>query len=219
VVDEQVVPTERFIVFTPPFPSLAVAPNGDVLASFQDGRFGDADVLLWRLRAGEPAWEDPVRVNDTARGDGRAQYLPKVAVAPNGRVDVLYYDRRADSTNVLNEVSLQSSFDDGASFEARMRLSDKAFSSRIGFGLERDMADLGSRLGLVSTDSRAFAVWTDTRAGSVRTAKQDIARTVVAFSEPEELSDGAKLLLRAGGIALIALGLVVALLLGLRRRA
>jgi hypothetical protein len=219
VVDRALTPTERFIVFTPPSPSLAVDQNsGRTNAAFQDGRLGDADVLLWTLGRDSSTWSKPVRVNDTPRGDNTAQYLPKLSLAPDGRLDVMYYDRRADRTNVLNEVSLQSSFDDGKTFLPRVRLSDRAFSSRIGFGLERGLPDLGSRLGLLSTDSRAYGVWTDTRGGSVRTAKQDIARGVVAFNDPPRLSSGVKTLLVVGGIALILGGLAVGVLTGTRRR-
>lgn len=219
VVDDSVVPTERFIVFTPPSPAIAVdRPGGRVYAAFHDGRHGDADVLLWSLDPGAADWRGPVRVNDTPRRDGTAQYLPALSVAPDGRLDALYYDRRSDRSDVLNEVSMQSSWDGGATFAPRVRVSDKAFSSRIGFGLERDMADLGSRLGLVSTPQRSFAVWTDTRAGSRRTGKQDLGRGVVAFSEPPRLSDAAELALRIGGGALVLLGLMVAAVLGRPRR-
>jgi hypothetical protein len=207
VVEDALTPTERFIVFTPPHPSLAIdRDNGNVYAAFQDGRNGDADVMLWRLPGGSGNWSGPTRVNDTPKGDGTAQYLPTLSVAPNGRLDVLYYDRRADRTNVLNEVSLQSSFDEGKTFIPRVKVSDRAFSSRIGFGLERGLPDLGGRLGLLSTDTRAYGAWTDTRGGSVRTAKQDIARQVVAFNDPPRLSSGVETLLRLGGIVLIVLG-------------
>lgn len=219
VVESAITPTERFIVFTPPFPSLAVdRDSGRLYAAFQDGRNGDADVMLWSLPGGGGDWSGPVRVNDTPRGDGTAQYLPKLSVAPDGRLDVLYYDRRADRTNVLNEVSLQSSFDDGETFTPRVKVSDRSFSSRIGFGLERGLPDLGSRLGLLSTDSRAYAVWTDTRGGSVRTAKQDVARGVVAFNDPPRLSSTAETLLRLGGIALILVGVATALAALAKRR-
>ena len=219
VVDDSIVPTERFIVFTPPTPSIAVdRDSGRVYAAFQDGRDGDADVRLWSLAAGGGDWSAPVRVNDTRTGDGTAQYLPTLSVAPDGRLDVLYYDRRADSTNVLNEVSLQSSFNDGKTFIPRVKVSDRAFSSRIGSGLERNLADLGSRLGLISTNTRAYAVWTDTRNGTVRTAKQDLARGVVGFNDPPRLSSAAETALRIGGIVLIVLGVGVAVLALAKRR-
>jgi hypothetical protein len=221
VVDDAIKPIERFIVFTAPAPSIAVdRDSGTVYAAFHDNRNGDADVLLWSLPSDASQWNGPVRVNDTPKGDGTAQYLPTLSVAPDGRLDVMYYDRRGDRTNVLNEVSLQSSFDEGKTFMARVKLSDRAFSSRIGSGLERDLPDLGSRLALVSADTRAYGVWTDTRGGSIRTAKQDIARGVVAFNDPPRLSGAAETILRIGGIALIILGLTAAIAaIAQRRRA
>jgi hypothetical protein len=219
VVDPALKPIERFIVFTPPYPSLAVdQDSGRTYAAFHDGRLGDPDVLLWTLGRRSSSWSKPVRVNDTPQRDKTAQYLPALSIAPNGRLDVMYYDRRADRTNVLNEVSLQSSFDDGKTFLPRVKLSDRAFSSRIGFGLERGLPDLGSRMGLLSADARAYGVWTDTRAGSVRTSKQDIARGVVAFNDPPRLSSGVKTLLVVGGIALIVGGIAVAVMSMRRRR-
>ena len=118
-------------------------------------------------------------MNDTQVGDGSTQYRPALSVAPNGRLDLVYYDRREDSKDILNEVSYQASFDEGESFSERVPISDESFSSRIGFGSDRGLPDLGSRLGLVSTDERAMAVWSDTRAGTPRTSKQDIARGLV----------------------------------------
>ncbi len=214
-VDREITPTERFVVFTPPAPSLAVdRDSGRLYAGFHDGRSGDSDVLVWSLAAGSGQWDGPERVNDTPQRDNTTQNLPALSVAPDGRLDVMYYDRRADRTNVLNEVSFQSSFDSGKSFNDRIRLSDRAFSSRIGSGLERRLPDLGSRNALVSTDTRAYGIWTDTRQGSRRTAKQDLARGLVAFNDPPRLSSTEENLLRFGGIALIVLGLGV-LVLGL----
>ncbi|CAA9490765.1 MAG: hypothetical protein AVDCRST_MAG53-1594 [uncultured Solirubrobacteraceae bacterium] len=212
-------PAQRFIVFTPPFPSLAVDQrDGKLYAGFTDKRAGDADISLWSLEPDAERWNGPVRVNDTRRGDGTAQYQPRFSVAPSGRLDVVYYDRRGDRTNVLNEVSFQTSFDGGRTFRPHARLSDKAFSSRIGFGADRGMADLGGRLGLVSDDRRALAVWTDTRGGTRASAKQDIARGLVAFNDPARLSDSSKTLLRVAALALVLLGLAVAVGLGLRGR-
>jgi len=212
-------PAQRFIVFTPPFPSLAVDQrDGKLYAGFTDKRAGDADISLWSLAPDAGRWSGPVRVNDTRRGDGTAQYQPRLSVTPSGRLDVVYYDRRGDRNNVLNEVSFQTSFDGGRTFRPHVLLSDKAFSSRIGFGADRGMADLGGRLGLVSDDRRAMAVWTDTRGGTRASAKRDIARGLIAFNDPARLSDGSKTLLRVAALVLVLLGVAVAVGLGLRGR-
>ena len=219
VVEDRLTPVERFIAFLPPFPSLAVdGRRGRIYASFHDARLGSPDVWVWSLRPGAADWGEPVRVNDNPGDDGTAQYLPKLAVAPDGRLDVVYYDRREDRDNLLNEVSLQSSTDTGASFTPSVRLSSQPFDSRIGFGSERGLPDLGSRLGLVTGDDRAVAVWTDTRAGTVDSNKQDLARAVAVFPPPDPARDLAAGVLRYGGVLLVVAGLALALLAVQRRR-
>lgn len=219
VVEDRLTPAERFIAFLPPFPSLAVdGRRGRIYAAFYDARLGDADVWVWSLRTGATDWSEPVRVNDTPPEDGTAQYLPKLAVAPDGRLDVVYYDRRDDRDNVRNEVSLQSSTDGGATFTPSLRLSSRPFDSRIGLGGERGLPDLGSRLGVVAGDDRALAAWTDTRAGTEASLKQDLARAIVAFPPEDPTRDLAADALRYGGVVLAVAGLALGLMAAQRRR-
>ncbi|MGH2919808.1 MAG: sialidase family protein [Solirubrobacteraceae bacterium] len=218
VVGERLVPIKRFLVFLPEFPSLAVARDGRVYAAYHSAGLGDPDVWLWSLAPGASSWSAPTRVNDTRRRDRTAQYLPKLAVAPDGRLDVLYYDRRADRRNLLNQVSLQSSFDHGKTFSRAVRLTSRPSDSRIGFGAKEGLPDLGSRLGLISTDRAALGLWTDTRAGVPATQKQDLAAAAVAVSDPPRLSSGVKDALRYGGVLLGLAGLALLGLFLSRRR-
>jgi hypothetical protein len=207
VVDSQLVPTQRFISFLPMFPSLAIdRRSGRIYAAYQDASLSPSDVYLWSLSPGQAGWNGPTRVNDTPVHDGSSQYLPQIAVAPSGRLDVEYYDRRADHRNRFNTVSLQSSFDGGGHFTKHVSVSDRSFDSGIGSGSERGLPDLGSRLALVASDPAALAAWTDTRAGTVASNKQDIAFARVEFSDPTRLSSAARNALRYGGIAVALLG-------------
>lgn len=212
VVEDELVPSERFVAFTPPFPSLAVdRRSGDLYAAFHDARRGNPDAYIWKLGTGGRGWSEAKRINDTPASDESSQLLPKLSIAPDGRVDALYLDRRSDPGDVMTEVSLQSSYDGAKTFLPRLRLSDRRFDSRIGYGAERGMPDLGSRLGLISTDERALAVWSDTRGGTRTSGKQDLARGLAAFSPPEGLSSTLKTLLRVIGglLALLGVGLIV----------
>jgi len=211
VVEDRLVPAERFIAFIPPFPTLAIDPDGRLYAAFDALSGGDRDVLLWTLAPSVEDWEGPHRVNDTLERDETSQYLPKLATAPDGRLDILYYDRRVDpERDILTEASLQSSFDHGKTFGRRVRLSDRSFDSRVGLGSERDLADLGSRLGLLSNDARALAVWTDTRAGTPASGKQDLSTAAVAvYGNGTRLSDAVRGALRFGGIGLALVGVAL----------
>jgi hypothetical protein len=202
IVDTRVRPMSRYIVFLAPSPSLAVDRSGRIYVAFQDVRLGDPDVWLWSLGPKGGTWSGPRRVNDTRPHDGTAQYLPKIEVAPNGRLDVLYYDRRADPNDVENQVSFQSSFNHGQTFRRAIRLSSRPSDSRIGFGAKEGLPDLGSRLALISDDHAALGVWTDTRAGTPQTQKQDLAEAVVAVRGASGLSDTVKDAL--GGLGAIA---------------
>lgn len=219
VVEDRLVPTERFVSLLPPFPSLAVDPDdGRVYVAFQDGRQGDADVMLWSRPAGGSAWSGPLRVNDTPARDGSSQYLPKLGVAPDGRLDVVYYDRRADPKDLRNEVTLQSSFDDGESFGEGIGLAGQPFDSRVGYGNERELADLGSRIGIASGEESALAVWSDTRSGTIDSNKQDIGSARVVFEGPVAREVLRALLLYGGAAAALAGPFVVVGLLFRRSR-
>jgi hypothetical protein len=219
VVDSQVMPVDRFVAFVPRLPALAVDErSGRVYVAAEDRRDGDPDVMAWSLAPGQSRWTGPVRVNDTPLHDGRAQYLPHLSVAPGGRVDVVYYDRRDDPRDRRNEVSLQSSFDAGRTFGPRTALSDRSFDSRVGFGSERGMADLGSRLASLSTADRVLAVWTDTRNGVPASGKQDVMRAIAVIVDPARLDAWERAALRWGGAALLLAGLALVATTLRRRR-
>jgi hypothetical protein len=151
---------------SPPYPAIAVDRHGRVYAGFQDAREGDPDLYVWSLES-RGRLGGPVRVNDTEPGDGTAS-TGRLAVAPDGRLDVVT-TTVATTPRTSSTRSLPGLLRRGESFSERIPISE-SFSSRIGFG--QPGSQLGSRLGLVSTDDRALAVWSDTRAGTVRTASR-----------------------------------------------
>lgn len=182
--EKGVVPTRRFLAFLPEFPSLAAGPGDTLYVAWSDGRNGDEDVFLRRSDDDGRTWSPAKRVNNNPEADGTSQYLPRVDVAPDGRVDVLYLDRRRDKKNVMTDATLASSSDDGKSFRTT-RLSSRSFDARIGASAARQLpVDFGSRLGLASADGRSLAAWTDTRLGSADTGRQDVFSAVYAPAGP-----------------------------------
>lgn len=180
-VDAGVKTFERVLIFFPKHPALAASPSGELYATWQDARNGDYDVLFRRSIDGGTTWQGPFRVNSDPVGNGRHQYLPAVSGAAPGRVDVLYYDRRDDPRNILAGAYFATSFDRGEHWES-VPASDQLFDSRLGPGSERKNPDPGSRLGLISSSEGAWAVWTDSRRGTLDTEKQDIFGTRIAIT-------------------------------------
>lgn len=205
VVDDGIVPTERFLPFLPPFPGFAVASDGTMYATWSDGRLGDADVWLSRSTDQGRTWSQPVRVNEEPEGDGTAQSLPAVSVAPNGRVDVLFYDH-VDEGNVMAEAALATSTDGQAPFAARA-ISQESFDTTIGPSAGPNLPpDMGSKLALDSRAGTALAAWADTRLGTEATGRQDVVATRVALPDPGGFD--VRWLLGLGALA--AAGLAVA---------
>lgn len=206
---DEIVPSERFLMLFPAFPEVALDEEGRIYAAYQDARSGDADIWMWSSSDGD-RWSGATRINDNAAADGTSQYRPAVAAAPDGRLDVLYYDRRDDPDDVQTGVSFQSSFDQGASFEPAVAISDRPFDSSVGYGEDRGLVDPGTRLGLISGEGEALGVWADTRAAAeARVPKQDLARALVIPPQPPDLEGP----LRYAGFGAASLGLL--LLVGL----
>ena len=203
-VDAGVLPTRRFLIFLPEFPSIAAGPAGSLYVAWADGRNGDDDVFLRRSTDGGRTWSAPTRVNDNPVGDRTSQYLPRLSVASDGRVDVLFLDRRRDTRNVMTDAFLATSRDGGGSF-TNARVSSRSFDSRVGSSADPKLEiDFGSRLGVVSDGDEAFGVWTDTRLGTEDTGRQDIAGARVRPASPPSPSPGVVAVLLAAGLACLA---------------
>lgn len=217
-VDDDLVPGERvMLIYTMPAPALAVGPSGAVYAAWSDARNGDRDVFVRRSADGGRQWDPPARLNDDGVGNGRDQYLPALSVAPTGRVDALFLDRRDDADNVRNHTYLTSSGNGGASFGPNLRVTSEASDSTIGTRYDVTSAvgliEFGSRLGLLSLPDRTLAAWPDTRNSEIGEYGQDVFATEVDLNGRRDGgSDGFPVGVAAGGIAgamFIAAGFVV----------
>lgn len=210
VVDADIVPPGRFLVYLPVTPGFAIGDNGTMVAVWADGRSGDSDILLRRSTDGGKTWAKPITVNRGTKGDGIGQDMPAVDIAPGGRVDVLFYDRTLDRRGSTADVQLASSSDGGKSFGKTFRLNTQSSNRKIGppGSMYSNEADFGSRIAVQSLPRGAVAVWTDTRNGTVDTGKQDIFATSVPLADNSSLSLAFKalavlgLLLGVAGVAL-----------------
>lgn len=174
-VDSNLVPSGRFLVYLPQFPSIAAGPGGSLDVAWADARTGADRVYLRRSTDGGQTWQPLVDVTATVSRNRQSAWLPAVAVAPNGRVDVLYYQGHRNTGDNQVGAYLATSADGASGFTATMA-SATTFSSAIGpmTGPSYLPPDLGSRLGVLSDNAGALATWTDTRQGTADTGRQDI---------------------------------------------
>jgi hypothetical protein len=197
-VADQVEAPARIIVNLAPAPSFAADPrrNGRIYAAWDAGRGDGRDVFLARSDDAGATWAAPVAVAPRPKG----QFLPAVAVSPEGRVDVVFYDRSADVEDVRAQVTLASSSDGGRTFRTAT-VSEAPFDTRIGFGSLQGIPVLGSRLAVLSETDRALAFWSDTSRGTIDDNVQDLAGVIV---EVETAGRRRPALMILGGLLLAA---------------
>jgi len=146
----------------------------------------DADVMVTASTDGGRTWSPrPVRVNDDLVGNGIAQRHPNISVAPDGRVDVVWHDRRhgigspnnahfATGKARLGDTYYSSSVDGGRTFAANHRITDRTMN--VDLGLDYKCCTYWS-YGPVSVPigkNRVLVAWPDTREGNVDTESQQI---------------------------------------------
>lgn len=176
-------------------------------------------------------WSTPRRLADDDPANVSGKYLPNVVVAPNGRVDVVWWDTRDDPGVRGNDVYYTYSSDDGATWAKNIRMTDQTIDRR--FGVWSNNFDQNSPPSLASTNAVALVGWDDTRfstgpAGHVLVADpvnaigvgggvQDIFVSAVQFSTIHTGGSKAPKLALAGAVGLLVAGLAF-LGVGLMRR-
>lgn len=185
LVDDNVMPTERvLLIFTMPPPTLAADDRGRLFVAWHDARNTDSDVFLRRSVDGGRTWAGAQRLNDDAVGNGKDQYQPRLAVAPNGRLDAIFYDRREDPGNTGYDVFYTFSTDGGRTFSANTKVTTRRSSARGPRYLQSPpgVFEYGSRMGLLATNDGAVAAWTDGRNATSATY-QDVFTAVVRLAK------------------------------------
>ena len=158
-------------------PAFAVSPvNGNLYVAWADYRHGDADIYSSRSTDGGATWDTPVRLNDDPIANGVDQFQPQVAVAPNGRVAVMWFDRRLTCphvswippvhrgrANFCIDTFMTRSYDDGQTWIPNIRASAQTWDWAL--NLPRDGSGngfIGDYQGIVSNNDYDFPFWNAT---------------------------------------------------------
>ncbi len=208
--------------------------TGDMVVAWEDLSSAEDPVQISTIRSTDAGrtWSAPVRANDVVpqRRWNYPEYYPALSVAPDGRIDLAWYDGRNDPTyvdgarrNNYQDVYYTYSTDGGRTWAPNQRVNDRPIDRRFG---PSSQGGIRGPVGLASLESTAYLAWDDSRNGTPENASQDIyftrARTDAAlFTAASSGTSGLAwaLLGAAVGVAVGGVALVVGLGLARRRKA
>lgn len=196
--------------------------NGNLYVVWEEMSHAGEPVMFAVISStdGGETWSSPVQVNDVEpeREWNYPESFPNIAVAPNGRVDVVWYDWRDDPTfdasaeepsNAFQDVYYSYSTDGGQSWAPNERVSDRSIDRRVG---PYDTGGIRGPLAVAALDPGAYIAWDDTRAATEENQNQDIYFSRARFDEAHAFfsapSRADARLLQAGAIGGPLLGVV-----------
>ncbi len=144
----------------------------------------DNEIYVRVSRDGGATWSDRVTVNDDAASPNTQHYDPGISIAPNGRVDIAWYDFRNSpapeaqanaapfNNGGMTDIYYASSTDEGRTFSPNVRISDRIADRRIGVWSNNVHSHFN--VGIASANDAVYFAWQDTRNGNALTNSEDI---------------------------------------------
>ena len=140
--------------------SIAASPSdtGNVIMTWIDDRYGDADVVYSLSTNGGINWTYPARLNDDTAGNGVIQDRIWSYFSSDGKYSAAWRDRRLNGTGALvpSDIYLIYSTDGGNSFSQNYRMSDTSAT-------HAPLPCCNSFLGVTINNDYAYAIWGEDR--------------------------------------------------------
>lgn len=142
------------------FPSLAVAPNGDLCLVYTN-RISSSDIRrrihFSKSTNGGSTWSTPILLWEP--GTNGWQFFPSITIDPTGRLNIAFMC--TDNTLTLADAYLTVSTDNGASFGLLKKVSSQSSNPRNASWTHHYMG-----VASISATNKVFELWTDYRNGN-----------------------------------------------------
>ena len=128
---------------------------------------GAADAWLVSSVNGGTTWSNLAYMSDGPKGAFKYYFQPKISIAPNGRIDAVWYDTRnwtgTDINNVEYDLYYSSSSNGGQSFSKNVRVTNSSARKITNCPTQTPCGErrLYEYIGLVSDNNRVMPVWTN----------------------------------------------------------
>ncbi len=122
----------------------------------------DQDIYLTKSTDQGLTWSSKIRVNDDPLNNGCDQFHPWLIVDQDGRIVIIWLDRRLDVSNYLYDCYMTYSIDGGQNFVPNIRISTVSSDPNA----SGDAGLLGEYIGVASFHGDIHPIWTDTREGN-----------------------------------------------------
>ena len=191
-------------------------PQGTFLTAYQGGpgqQQGEASILFQRSTDGGQSWTPSVRLDDD-NVPLDTQFTPQMDVAPNGRVDVVWYDFRLGH-GFAPDLYYTHSDDDGLTWAPNQRLTDRSVDLTHGVYVNYQMLQPP---GVASANQYAAVGWIDTRLANDLTQTQDVFGDLSQYSAVPASRSTTPPILAAGFGGLLVAGVVLFVIAAARRR-
>jgi hypothetical protein len=191
---------------------------------------GDLEILFRASHDGGKTWDERKVLNDDGPGTAH-QIDPGISLAPDGRIDVAWYDGRSSVVPVdltspdvkgFEDVYYASSSDHGRTFGPNVMVSDRTIDRSV--GIFSNNVSSHYNIGITSTNDQVSLAWQDSRNGTKVTDAEDVYAATIELGRAEDASTGGGTHLGASGWAigasvLLGMGLAMAALWLVSRRA
>ena len=178
-------PPTFFRAWVSMMPQIAIGPNGEIYLTVaaKPKKFGadDSDIFFYKSPDGGETWSDPKRLNDDETT--RDQFMPMIAVSPNGTINVAWADRRLDPKDVEYHIYYARSSDGGESWSPNIRVTDAPSNPNHGLPYY-----IGDYFSMAAVDDDVYVAWTDTRLGRIGSPNMKISFARLKQVPPPSIS-------------------------------